>query len=160
VKSGGFETENPSLPPGYGRRYLAQSIVMPDENPYEAPIAADPEDSSPRQMDTGPTAPDSSGIAQYAQLGLRLLGVMFVIDGSAGLIGSAFHGAMQSSELQQSGYPPMPDPYTFAWAGQSIAYLVVGIYCVVGGRWVLENVFLPSSSPRGISNNHSDSRDE
>jgi len=145
-----IRTESRWPPPGQLTHYPAQPIVMSDSNPYESPSTAVPQDSGPLPNENPPSPTDDRQIARYAQLGLRLLGVMFIVDGIAGFIGSITNGATQSSALQQAGYPPMADPYVFGWATQSIAYILIGAYCIVGGRWLLEMVFLPASRPCDI----------
>jgi hypothetical protein len=112
---------------------------MPDDNPYQPPSTTSSHDE--RRLPVG----HDGKIAHYAQLGLRLLGVMFLVDGVGGIIGSLAYAAFQSSALQQAGYDPLPDAYVFGWFATSAALLIAGIYFVVGGRWVLEKVFLPPS---------------
>ncbi|MBW3596440.1 MAG: hypothetical protein KY475_04095 [Planctomycetes bacterium] len=121
-----------------------------DDNPYKAGATDAPQELAGRIREASAISADDDKIARFAQMGLRLLGVMFLVDGVAGLAGSITNGAPQSSALQQAGYPPTPDSYVLGWLAQSIAYIVVGAYCVIGGRWVLENIFLPSPRTRDI----------
>jgi len=116
---------------------------MPDDNPYEPPPAVTAQPRPARQGQGQQTSADDGRIARYAQLGLRLLGVMFIVDGIGGIFGSLAYAAYQSSALQQAGYDALPDGYVFGWFTASAASLVAGIYFVIGGRWVLDKIFLP-----------------
>lgn len=82
---------------------------------------------------------------RFAQLGLRLLGVMFFVEGVAGVVGSIIYYAWEASLFRDAGYESNPDPYAFGWFAASAISLVAGFYCVTNGRWILEMVFLPSS---------------
>lgn len=83
-------------------------------------------------------------MARYAQLGLRLLGVMLLAEGLIGLVGSSIFGAIDLWQLVQDGYDPSPDPYVYGWFASSVVSFVIGLYLIVSGRWVLTNVFLPA----------------
>ena len=114
-------------------------------NPYEP--SSPPPDA--RRYVARQTSPDDCKILQYAQLGLRLLGVMMVVDGIATISGSIGYGIFQSAALQQAGYAGFPEPYTVGWFASGLAYMAAGIYFMAGGRRVIELVFLPVSTPAG-----------
>lgn len=88
---------------------------------------------------------DDVKITRYAQLALRVLGVMFLVEGASGVVGSLMYAAMQMSAYKEAGYEPFPDYYVVGWLASSLALLVAGGYFAVGGAWVFEKVFLPSS---------------
>jgi hypothetical protein len=108
-------------------------------NPYDPPThtaSPEPRFIEPSELDVR--------IARYAQLGLRLLGVMLFFEGFAGLIGSVLYGGLVAMEFGVAGYAPLPDSYTYGWFVSSLACMVFGLYLMVGGRWILESVFLPA----------------
>lgn len=130
---------------------------MSGANPYEAPIAAARQGAEPVQVPNPPYASgDDEKIIRYAQLGLRLLGVMFLVDGAGGMIGSIVYAATLSTALQRAGIETLPDAYTFGWFASSVASLVAGFYFVIGGRWVLEKVFLSPSRTSQVEDNDAD----
>lgn len=77
----------------------------------------------------------------YAQLGLRLLGIMFIVDGITGLAGAFTNGTLQAAAYRQAGYDDSLDAYAYGWAAQSVVFLVIGVYFVCGRRAVLRLVF-------------------
>ncbi len=93
---------------------------------------------------------DDAIIARYAQLGLRLLGVFFLLEGVCNTAGSLVYAAMQSHSLKQAGYQPLPDAYALGWFASSFAMIAAGVYFAVGGSWVLEKVFFPASRSTGV----------
>jgi hypothetical protein len=108
-------------------------------NPYDPPTHTawpEPRFIEPSELDVR--------IARYAQLGLRLLGVMLFFEGFAGLIGSVLYGGLVAMEFGVAGYAPLPDSYTYGWFVSSLACMLFGLYLMVGGRWILESVFLPA----------------
>lgn len=121
---------------------------MADANPYGPPVLTTPGTSSHDDLGVNDSTTDPLMITRYAQLGLRLLGVMFVVEGAAALIGSLTNGVMQTAAYVKAGYPVSFDPYSFGWGAQAIALVFVGAYLVVSGRWVLENVFLAPPATR------------
>lgn len=118
---------------------------MPEANPYQPPDSRSHQDSDDEPVQAAPPPTEShERTLRYAQLGLRLLGIMFFVDGAGGIVGSFVYGARQSAVMRQAGYESLPDAYMFGWLASSAVILAAGFYLVIGGRWVLEKVFLPS----------------
>ena len=120
---------------------------MSNDNPYQSPATTPLQESRANAPEVQPSSTDDRKIVRYAQLGLRLLGVMFIVNGISVFACSFTWGLMQSSALQRDGYAPTPDPYVFGLAAQAAAYATLGLYFVVGGRWVIEKVFASPSPP-------------
>jgi len=87
---------------------------------------------------------NSDSLLPFAQLGLRLLGVMLIVDGLGALLGGLVHGLVQGQAYAAEGYGVVVDPHSAGWAAGGIPYLIIGGYLVAGGNWILQNVFLPS----------------
>ena len=77
----------------------------------------------------------------FAQLGLRLLGIMFLVDGVSGLLGGATQGMLQIKAYSDAGYELPTDPHSGGWIAGSLPHIVAGLYFITGGNWVLNNVF-------------------
>lgn len=88
-------------------------------------------------------AGDTRRLLPYAQLGLRLLGVMLLVDGIATVAGGAVQALLQARAYQASGYEYIFDPYSVGWIASGVAYALGGLYLAIGGRWVLANIFTP-----------------
>jgi hypothetical protein len=85
-------------------------------------------------------------VVRYAQLGMRLLGVMFVLEGLVGLTGSIVYAVIYAIALERSGYDPTHlDAYACGWFASSFVAAVVGFYLITDGRRLFELVFLPPS---------------
>jgi hypothetical protein len=87
---------------------------------------------------------DSALFLPYAQLGLRLLGVMFFVDGVGAVFGGAIQGLFHARAYSDAGYPVPIDPHSVGWAAGGVPHLIAGLYLIVGGNWVLLNVFTNS----------------
>jgi hypothetical protein len=70
---------------------------------------------------------------------------MFVVEGIGGTLGSLAYACFQPSPLLETSNELYFDPYALGWIASSLAVLFAGVYLVVGGRWVLEAIFLPPS---------------
>ncbi|MDM4019616.1 hypothetical protein, partial [Roseiconus lacunae] len=79
-----------------------------------------------------------------AQLGLRLLGVMLVVDGLGAMLGGLIQGLFHAKAYADAGYNVLIDPHSAGWAAGGIPHLVIGVYLTVGGNWILRNVFVSS----------------
>lgn len=80
------------------------------------------------------------GRLELVQPLLKLLGVYFVIDGGAQLLGRLVHAA---SVFRM---PFLADPL-FSYLATLIyptAILIAGLYLVVDGRWIIEKIFMPA----------------
>ena len=133
---------------------------MSDANPFKSPHTASHQEPAAHDAEAAQHSTEAGRIARYAQPGLRLLGVMFIVDGIGGVVWGLTYGKMQASAMRPAGYAAELDPYAIATAVQSVAYIAIGLYCVIGGRWVLEMVFLPSASPREAETDVSESLEE
>lgn len=112
---------------------------MSDKNPYEPPISTTAPPKAP--PDERRLSDDDVKIARQAQMFLRLLGVMLVVEGVGGLIYSAIVFAMLTPPLRALGY----QGDAIGWGASSLVSLFAGLYFVLDGRWVLESIFLPPS---------------
>lgn len=118
---------------------------MSNHNPYEAPVA--------KVMRPAPQVfGDEMALARYAQMLLRVVGVWLTIEGAAGILGSLVYAGIQCITFDKTEYARPMDLYSIAWFTTSVATCVGGLYLVIGGRLVLEKVFLPSS---GLANDES-----
>jgi hypothetical protein len=68
---------------------------------------------------------------------------MFFVEGLAGTIASFIYGAllMYSYGIVPESYY---DSYLWAWFAGSAPLLLAGLYFMIGGRWVIEKVFMPA----------------
>ena len=115
---------------------LLFGINVLSESPYQPPNQLSqvaPEDSSDGYS--------ADTFLPFAQLGLRLLGVMFVLDGVSAIFGGLFQGLMQARAYVNAGYGMHVDPHSVGWAAGGIPHIVVGLYLTIGGNWVLQKVF-------------------
>ena len=117
---------------------------MKTENPYGAPIT---------QASSGATSAISVEKAQFARfalLGLRLLGVMFIVDGISSLSGSGATIAVQYSQSYSPRSLDMEyyDAYNVGAIVASMLYVVAGIYLLLSPRWLLKMFFLPATPSR------------
>ena len=116
---------------------------MSTANPYESPSS----DVARAALDSHLAQRDAD-LIRYAQLGLRLLGVMFFVEGVAGVIASLIYGGLL---IYSYGISPesLYDSYLWAWFAGSAPLIIAGLYFVTSGRWVIEKVFMPA--PRDAS---------
>lgn len=109
-----------------------------NHSPYQTPIRD--QDVSNSNVSN----PDPPTILPFAQLGLRLLGVMLVVDGMGALLGGSVQWMLQIVEYSNAGYSTAIDPHSAGWGAGGIPYLVTGLYLITGGDTLLRVVFLPS----------------
>jgi hypothetical protein len=112
--------------------------MMSDHNPYQASTIKE------TQSSFRPSADDVT-LARYAQMLLRVVGVWLTIEGTGGMFASFVYAGMQAIILENAGVPFSLDAYGTAWFAGSCATCLGGLYLIIGGAWVLEKVFLPSS---------------
>jgi hypothetical protein len=89
---------------------------------------------------------------RLAQLGLRLLGVMFLVEGAAAIISGAGHAFLTAKDYAKGGYDYSGDPYSVAILASGVTLFLAGFYFVIDGRWVLRNVFDSASDQQAIVN--------
>ncbi|MFN3192004.1 MAG: hypothetical protein ACE361_15950 [Aureliella sp.] len=104
-----------------------------------------PEASQPNEDSTYP--PIFPGTLQLAQIGLRLLGIMFLVDGVSGMIGQITYDATFYSNANYGAASFRNGFYLYIGPG---VYMLAGLYFVIDGRWVLRNIFASSNKPRDI----------
>lgn len=63
------------------------------------------------------------------------------------MLGGFVQGLVQGRAYASQGYGVVVDPHSAGWAAGGIPHLIIGIYLVVGGNWILQNVFLPFERP-------------
>ncbi len=119
--------------------------MEPIENPYDAPLSDEVVEPVEEEHEPDPLGEGDKNFTRYAQLFLRLLGLLLIASGLSEFIFGFTHSLLESAELRQAGLEAQPTPYSIASLAQGIAYIVVGIYFTVGGRWILEKILLPSS---------------
>ena len=120
---------------------------MADSNPYDTP---------PQQKTGNAAVASSSGnltsIGSYAVLGLRLLGVMFLIDGASNFLGTVANAAVQWSQLDI--VPDSPDvlyydSYVIGYFVTHLLYFNAGLYLLLNPRPLVNLFFLPSKNAGG-----------
>ncbi|WP_145167529.1 hypothetical protein [Rubripirellula lacrimiformis] len=121
------------------------------DSPYRPPS----ENQAAQQADYEP-AVTSHTLLPFAQLGMRLLGVLLVVDGLGAISGGLVQGLVQGRDYAAEGYGFVVDPHSAGWAAGGIPFLIIGVYLVVGGNWILQSVFLPSRRPASDAPNASE----
>ena len=97
------------------------------------------------------TAPTHrASLLPYAQLGIRLLGVMFFVDGLSAIFGGLIQNMFQTWAYAESGYDVTVDPHSAGWAAVGLPYLVSGLYLMIGGNWLLCAIFTSPTVSRKI----------
>ena len=107
-------------------------------------------DSPYRHASSGSTSQEGDFVAvttsrsllPFAQLGLRLLGVLLIADGLGAMFGGLIQGMIQARAYAEAGYDVLIDPHSAGWAAGGIPHLIIGVYLTVGGNWILHNVFV------------------
>ena len=92
-----------------------------------------------------PQKHESPDLVPIIQMVLRLIGIYFFVVGAASLaeditrsvIEWKRYGFSVGGLLSHIGFPRF-------WG--SLVYFLAGLYLLVGGRWLIVNVFLPSSN--------------
>ncbi|MEL6104932.1 MAG: hypothetical protein AAFU85_02795 [Planctomycetota bacterium] len=119
-----------------------------NNSPYQPPSS----DHAASEPDNG-HATTSRSLLPFAQLGLRLLGVMLIVNGLGAILGGLVQGLVQARAYAAAGYPIGIDPHSAGWAAGGIPFLVIGVYLIGGGNWILRTVFMPSRFPPGTDAN-------
>lgn len=110
------------------------------DSPYQSPKTIETQ-SEPTVVETIGETPS---LLPLAQLGLRLLGVMFFGDGLAIMFGGLVFGVLQAKAYTDAGYDVPVDPQSGGWIAQGVPYMALGLYLMLGGNWILQSVFAPS----------------
>lgn len=93
------------------------------------------------ESETHAESEDLRQIVRFAQLGLRLLGILFIVDGVSGLLSNLAYQAFFDARIDRSTEVSK----AAAWSVYAMygTYLIAGLYLVMDGRWVVQNVFTP-----------------
>lgn len=103
--------------------------------------------SGERSQPSTATFPTTYDLLPSIQIVLRLLGIYFFVVGASGMVQDIAGVIMLWREhVSEYGVGMLLDYLFPATFYGSLAYAVAGLYLMIGGRWVIENVFLP---PRG-----------
>ena len=81
---------------------------------------------------------------------------MFVVDGVGAIFGGAIQGLFQARAYSDAGYAVPIDPHSVGWAAGGVPHLIAGLYLIVGGNWVLLNVFTSSRRQNVAAHEHTD----
>jgi hypothetical protein len=88
---------------------------------------------------------DSAKLLPYAQLGLRLLGVLLFVDGIGAVTGGTFYAVILARAYARSGYAYTWDAHSIGWIASGCPLIAAGIYLMLDGKWVLKKIFSPVS---------------
>lgn len=106
------------------------------------------------------TGMESPPLLPFAQLGLRLLGLMLFVEGVAAIFGGAVQGIFQARAYSIAGYDVQLDPHSVAWVASGVPILIAGLYFIVDGNWVLRNVFTSSRNQNAALRERADEMDD
>lgn len=124
----------------------------------DAPAAATDSPGNPTVVQCQPTPSGEAGESlRWAQLGLRLLGIMFVVNGASGFASAGIRLAVQLADARYEGFWVAWDLYTMSEVASATVSVAAGLYFAADGRWVIEKVFLPA---RPASSVEPDAREE
>lgn len=101
-----------------------------------------PKESSPATSATA-LATDTVTLLPWAQLGLRLLGIYFFIEGVCGFIGNVLIAFILNWQYTLAGYESPVDAGSAGGGTISLLYTFVGFYLLLDGSWLLRNIFTP-----------------
>ena len=85
-------------------------------------------------------------ISNLALIGLRLLGLMFTVDGVSGLISNSVAVFTEYKQMIEVGYEPMVNAVTFGLVFSSFFYTIVGVYLLTNGKAILRLVLMTDTS--------------
>jgi len=111
-----------------------------EENPYKAPDAL----TDGRR---GALSAEDEKTARQAQFFLRLLGVLFVVDSFSDLAATVVHAVTPSGDLL--ALAELGQSYAGFFVGSGIR-VAAGLYLILGGRRLIEMVFLPPPPQRDL----------
>lgn len=118
------------------RQVHTTGIATLSSSAYQPPV--DDQESGAVHEAAGDTG---RKLLPFAQLGLRLLGVLLLVDGTASLAGGAIQSLFQARAYQASGYAYTLDPHSAGWMASGVPAFLSGLYLAFDGRWVLANIF-------------------
>ena len=82
-----------------------------------------------------------------AELGAKLVGLMFVLDGIGGLISHSITLFMDRNQMVDVGMAPLTNPVTMGGFISSLFYLFAGVYLVTNGKLVIELILMTDIEP-------------
>ncbi|HBE68831.1 MAG TPA: hypothetical protein DDW52_11855, partial [Planctomycetaceae bacterium] len=77
---------------------------------------------------------------QIAFIGLRLFGLMFLVDGLAGMFGQAAYESFFDPKIDYASGMSRAN----IWSGRITygVYTLTGLYCLLDGRWVVKQLLV------------------
>ena len=118
---------------------------MNSSNPFE-PSTTRSEPKPPPEIATLSQRP-AFNAAVLAELGAKLVGLMFVLDGVGGIISNAVTLFMDRRLMLEAGVRPYADSVTMGSFVSSLFYLFVGVYLVTNGKLVIELILMTDIEP-------------
>ena len=89
--------------------------------------------------------------AVLAELGVKLVGLTFVLDGVGGLILNLITFYVDRQNLIAAGIEPEMHSLTAGGLASSFFYLFAGVYLVTNGKAVIELILMTDSKPNAGS---------
>jgi len=86
-------------------------------------------------------------VAVLAELGAKLVGLMFVLDGIGGLISSGVTLFMDRKQLIDAAIEPLMNSVTMGSFMSSFFYLFAGVYLITNGKLVIDLILMTDSEP-------------
>ncbi len=117
-----------------------------EHNPYQAPNRADGISTVIRRPLPSASS-ESTKLALYAQMLLRVFGVLLIIEGIGLAVFAIAFGVVQSRDYVASGYTAYQglfNPYSVGYGCWGAVSLGGGLYLTIGGRWLIQALFVPS----------------
>lgn len=117
---------------------------MSNDNPSDSTTSAA---SQPVSMpcDAAISSSETPSLEQLAYLGLRLLGVYFLVDGGANIVHALWVVRMSIGVDEPNQYGPPPERLA-AFVYPAIQ-LFAGFVFLLRARWVVESFLIPSRNP-------------
>ena len=123
---------------------------MNSSNPYEpGRTQAELKPTAPKPVPETASLSQRSAfnVAVLAELGAKLVGLMFVLDGIGGLISHAVTLFMDRKHLIDTGIAPYTDSVTMGGFVSSFFYLFAGVYLLTNGKFVIDLILMTDSEP-------------
>jgi hypothetical protein len=125
----------PIKPSCYLKQPTTSIEIILSDSPYQ------PQSNDETPMIGAVNRLDSPELLPFALLGLRLLGIMFVVEGVGAIFGGSVQWIFQARAYSDAGYEVPIDPHSVGWLAGGIPHLIAGLYLIASGNWVLINVF-------------------
>ena len=123
---------------------------MNSSNPYEpGRTQAELKPTAPKPVPETATLSQRPAFnaAVLAELGAKLVGLMFVLDGIGGLISHSITLFMDRNQMVDAGMAPLTNPVTMGGFISSLFYLFAGVYLVTNGKLVIELILMTDIEP-------------